>query len=479
MRQSSRVFIPIPKVKNTKCKVEIAGDDQTTRIIESNWIKPAKNGIGTFNLQLSNAKGQYSGSYKSGDIVKFYGDNTDGTTLQFWGRIDYVKDDISNQGQFLNIEGRHRAYLLTEYLICHSATETEPSQILKDIIDKLPSDYGGFTYSNVAASTTTMNVEWNYKPFWDCVVEICNKAGFDCYVDDDLDFHFFEENSIENTNDAIVEGDNFIKCKDYGTNDYYEKTRVTAMGQDDVGLPIIYTAISPDEETDIKEIFIKDSSANTLEKVKDIAEAKLYEVTNKNPQAIITSLGLESINPGDNIWILVPRQKISAQYKLSQINHKFGMKTGGWRTECVIEEEEAGISTVIKNLSQTSQKIMRSENVNKLNYSYNLTFDSDSGTHDNTIITEGVLKTNATNSGTWISDLKTASEDATYFELRAIGESLVGTSYYVSTDAGSTWQEVSALKDYIAFSQTGKNLKIKIILNSADTQIKSLAVLYS
>ncbi|KKK65788.1 hypothetical protein LCGC14_2970620, partial [marine sediment metagenome] len=224
MINSTRIYIPIPKARNTQCKVEIGGVDVTSRVIDSKWVKPVTNGVGAFNMTISNAKGQFSGNYNAGDTVKFYADNTDATTLQFWGRIDYTKDDLVTNGQFLNIEGRHRSFLLNEHFVCHSATNTATSQILKDIIDKIPGS-AGFTYSNVQTDTTEMNVEWNYKPFWDCVVELCKHSGFDCYVDNDLDFHYFEANSIENTNEAIVEGDNFIRTKDWGTNDIYEKTR--------------------------------------------------------------------------------------------------------------------------------------------------------------------------------------------------------------------------------------------------------------
>ena len=90
MRDSTQIYIPIPKVRNTHCKVEISGVDVTSRIINSLWVQPL-NGIGTFNLTISNAQGQFSGNYNSGDIVKFYADNLDGTTLQFLGRIDYTK----------------------------------------------------------------------------------------------------------------------------------------------------------------------------------------------------------------------------------------------------------------------------------------------------------------------------------------------------------------------------------------------------
>ncbi len=477
MRQTNDIFIPIPKSKNTKCKVEIKGTDQTARVIESSFVYPATIGVGTFHVILSNAHGQLTGNFSPGDAVKFYADNTDATTLQFWGRIDYVKEDISEKGQFLELEGRHRSYLLVEHLVCHSATSTSPSQILKDIIDKLPSSYG-FTYTNVDTDTDSMDVEWNYKPFWDCVFELCKHASYDCYVDNNLDFNYFEANSILNEDDAIVEGDNFIKNKEWGTNDLYEKTRVTVMGQDDEGLPIIYTDIIADEGDEIREVFIKETSANTETKVQNIAESKLLELTNRTPQSIITSHGLESVNPGDNIWLLIPRQQIHGQYKLIQITHRFGAKVGGWRTECLIEEEEAGVAQTIQRISQLSKAGIQSENINKMIGSYNFTFDTDSGIHSATEIKDGVLKTDGASSGNWISLNKTLTENVTYYEVRVVGETLSGTNYYVSTDGGSTWQPVTALKTLYSFSPPGQNLAVKVGLKSADTQVNSLVLLY-
>lgn len=477
MIQSNQIYIPIPKTRNTHCKIEINGQDMTARVVRSSFVYPCTIGIGTFTVTLSNAHGQLNGYFVPGHMIRLFADNSNATSLQFWGRIDYVKNNIGPSGQFLEIEGRHRAFLLNEYLICHSATATTTSQILKDIIDKLPSSYG-FTYTNVSTTTDSMDIEWNYKPFWDCAVELCNYAGYDCYVDNNLDFHYFEENSISNENDAIVEGDNFISTQNWGTDDTYEKTRVTVIGQDDEGIPIIYTA-KVTNETDIKEIFIKDSSANTSQKVQDLAESKLAELSNRAPQATIRSYGLEEINPGDNIWIIVPRQQIEGQYKIIQITHYFGAEYGGWRTECLMEEKEVGTAQLIQNVMQKTTAISSPENVNKLNYSYNFTFDTDSGTHSTTEITEGVLKTDGSASGIWISTTKTITENATQYELRASGETLPGTNFYVSSDGGNTWQSATSLKTLYDFSPPGISLKIKVVLNSASTQIKSLALLYS
>ncbi len=476
MRDNTDIFIPIPKPRNAKIKVELNGDDLTGKVMESSFVYPVTTGIGTFKIILSNAGGQISGKYSAGNPIKLYADNSDGTTLQFWGRVDYVKDNVGDKGQVLEIEGRHRAYTLTEYLICYSATEKETSQILKDIVDKLPASYG-FTYSNVATTLKSMNVEWNYKPFWDCIIEICNYAGYDCYVDNDLDFHFFEENSILNTEDAVVEGDNLINSKGWGTNDYYEKTRVVAIGQGEDGLPIVHTAISSDEGTEIREVFIKDVSSNTETSVKNLAESKLEVLTNRTPQATVKSFGLETIKPGENIWLLIPRQEVYGQYKLIRIIQKFGSKNGGWRTDLLVEQEQEELYVMLNSLNQKSDRLRGADNINKLNFSWYFGFDEISGTQSSTEITDGVLKSTGS-SGTWISNIKEVTSDVTKCEIRVRGQSIPGTIFYVSIDNGITYEILTpnTLKT-MPFSE--KKLRIKVEINSAATQIYSLVLLYS
>ncbi len=473
MIKNTRIFIPIPKIRNTKIKVEVDGDDLTNRVKESSFVKPVTNGIGTFSMILSNAGGQITGSYSPGSIVKFYADNTDATTQQFRGRIDHIKDNIGDKGQVLEIEGRHRSYLLTESLVCYSATAST-STILKAIIDQLPTDFG-FTYSNISTTTDSMAVNWNYKPFWDCVIEICNYAEHDCYVDDDLDFHYFEENSISNITDAIVEGDNLIDSKGWGTNDYNEKTRVTVIGQGQEGLPIIYTAIA-DDEVETREIFVRDSSANTEIKVRNLAESKLAEITNQTPQATTKSFGLETVKPGDNIWLLIPRQEVHGQYKIVKINQKFGSNIGGWRTECLIERESENISQVISKIEEKSDRLLLVENPNKFNFSWNFEFDEDSGTHSNTQITDGVLKTDGSASGTWVSDVKNLDFDVSLLEVRVKGQSVSGTTVYFSLDNGTTYHPITLRNKEV---DSGRDLKIRVDFNSASTQIYSLVFLYS
>ena len=90
--------------------------------------------------------------YSKGQTVKFFYDNTDGTRQQFHGRVDYLKDVMNENGQFLEILGRHRSYLLSETKVNYSAIDADVADILRAIIAQLPASYG-FTTTNIPTST--------------------------------------------------------------------------------------------------------------------------------------------------------------------------------------------------------------------------------------------------------------------------------------------------------------------------------------
>lgn len=470
-------FMWISKRKNYHCKVYINNDDVTSQVVESSFNKPVTIAIGDFTCKLLNPKGIISGKYNPGDTIKFYGDTTAGTTLQFWGRIDYLKDNLSNDGHFLEIEGRHRSYILTETLVNASYTATEVADVLKGIIGTYAS---GFTYTNVNNTGETITVNWNYKPFWECVKILCNYVGFDCYVDDNNDFHFFQTNSILNSDDAIVEGDNYIKIEDWGVDDFYSKTKVTAMGEDESRIPILYTSTYGSGET--REVFIKDSSANTETQVQALAEAKLAEVTNIPPQAKILSFALTNSNPGDNIWVVVPRQKTYGIFKLLQISHKFGQKTS-WQTESSIEKEIRGTQQVLMERSRKEIEIQVAPNPNKLNFSYNFTFDDSTNIETNPALNcqtvAGKLQLTPPNTtGYIITSTRAASSNITKIQLSYNGWNLGTSTFEVSVDGGLRYETIQ--KDVLFTpSYSGSNLKLKITLNSTTAQIESLALLYS
>lgn len=480
------IFIPIPKVRDTNVKIEINDVDVTKLIDSSKWIKPSTLSRGSFTLKLKNAGGRISNVYSKGQTVKCYLDNTDATTLQFRGRIDYPKDILIREGQWLEIEGRHRSYLLSEIQVCHSTngTPTDTGQILKDIMDKYASD---FTYTNVNLSGIKIEVEWNYVPFMDCLRFLCKKAVFDAYVDDDLDMHYFEQGSIFNSSEAIIEGDNFLRTEEIGTDDYYEKTRVIAIGKDDEGIPIIHTAISIGEGNDIREVKIQDNSADTYEAVKALAEAELDDLENRPVQAIIVSYGLETINSGDKLWIVVPRQGIYNKYRVIQVVHKFSQKEG-WTTESTVEKEILGTEELFKERIREERMVSGVNNINKLDFSYNFKFDDDNLTitHDQTRVSGGLLELSSSSysEGTWVSKIRELPSNATFVELRYVGKDLEASKFYFRfTGNEADWQEFGGQRILKIPKPTGKNLQVKINLIKNDANpwpiVKSGTALYS
>ncbi len=473
----------LAKIRNTQVKIEINGEDQTALIEESNWIRPATISLGSFSMKVRNAGGRVSDKYAKGQVVKFFADNINGTRLQFRGRIDYIKDTLQKEGHFLEIEGRHRAFILNETKVNFKATDKEVSEILSDIIDQYTT---GFTKTNINVTSPEIkiNVEWSYISFWDAVIFLCKKANFDCFVDNDLDFHFFEQGSIDNNDWTIVEGLNYLKTNEIGTDDYYEKTRVIGIGRMADGItPIIYTAIS-EGEGEVREVKVEDSTLTTVESVKALAEGELLDLQNRPKQASILSHGLETVEPGERIWISIRRQKISAQFRVIQITHKFGKN--GWRTESMIEKDIKGVADLISERIRTESLISGADNINKLDFSFNFDFDNDdlTLTHSSTKVSDGLLElTTGNTEGRWESKKTTADNNITQVELRFIGKDLTNSKFYFSLDEGNTWQQFSRDRVLTTPNHSGNTIRARIDLLQ-NTQnpwptVESMALLFT
>lgn len=463
--------------------MEIGGTDVTTRIYSAEFNRPVTTGIGDFKIRLINVKGVYSNTWFGSEIVNFYADLIGATNLQFKGRVDFVKEVLTEGGQFLDIEGRHTSYDLTEVSVSKSYTaddDIDGSDVLKDLIDTYLT---GYTYTNVASSIgTDVVVNWSNKPFWECVIDLCVLCNADCYVDDAKDFHFFAENSIVQTQDAIVEGHNLKQLRNWGKDTFFEKTRIRVIGEDDRGVPILYTK----NPGGTREKTIVDSSIKTMDEAEDRADAEYTDLTLANipPQGTTVSKGLRFAQPGDNIWISTPRQKVHGLYKVIELKHKIGTNVGTWITECIVEKEEKGTSQVLKERTKKELQLTKVQNPNDLEYSYNFTFEDTTNilSLTDTQVSEGFLKlVEGKTTGTMITDNHEADTNISQIELRWEGENLAVSTFEVSVDAGTNYEELER-DEMIDMGFVGKNLKIRVTLlsdaNNKAPRVDSLAVLY-
>ena len=463
-------WVPRPYVPNVKVEVIVSGGattDITDDVISSEFRKMATIGIGDFRIRLNNAAGQYSNTWVGGETVRFYANNNaSATTKRFEGILDYPKDTFTQSGQVLELEGRHISASATEVFVTASYDAQTADFIIKDIIDTFLT---GYTYTNVNTFTATLSVRWSNKPFWECVKELAYLAGADVYIDDDKDFHMFTENSIFNDTEAVVEGAMPVTLTDFGKDTYFKKTKVRVAGDDGEGIPVLRTTTIAGSG-DTREIFEKDVAINTYQEATDRAQALADRHTESTlpPQGRAKSYILYTLQPGDNIWISVPRQRVHGVYKVTEFKHMYG-RDGVW-TEALIEREMIGTAQLIRDRIKKEHEVTIIDNPNRMEHSYNFPFDDSTGISSsettNVGVSGGALRlSGAATSGTMVSDTRTAANNITSVEFRVVGTDLDASTFEFSVDNAASWQSI-VKNTATTPSATGNQLKIKVNLVS-------------
>ena len=480
MIDNTPIIMPIPRNKTFRFSVLVNEEEVKSKVYESDWTKKINNGIGFFRLVLINTGGVYDNSFEEGQEVSFKADRIGGTTQKFLGRIDYIKKRIEKEGQFLDIEGRHSSWESTETFVCYE-DEKDGGAVLKDLFNTfLPS----YDTSEIPISTgETFDANWSYIPFWTCVAEVLRKIEYDGYITDDLVVKIFAENSIQNVDEAIVDGQNFVRSEEVGSDNYYEKDTCTCMGSDENGIPVLYTAGSGN-----REIFVKGSSQNQEAQVQSIAEGTLAENLTRPTQGKFVSSMILDISPGDNILYLIPRQSIANYFKIIQYTHRFGTQIGMPQTETLIEKEPSTTSYTIQNQSVAIKRDQSIINPNKMLFSYNFLYadSTNMAALVDCVVEGGALKLESGKStGTATSNVKNTLTTGTIsnVELRVSGRDLESTTYQVKVNnaASATTIVPNVLKE-IAGAQQGTELSLITTLtsdaNNPEPQIDSCAVLY-
>jgi hypothetical protein len=352
--------------------------------------------------------------------------------------------------------------------------------IIEDLISKYCST--NITTSNIDTTEATdklVTLNWYQKPFWECILELCNRSGYDSYIDSSFDFHYFVSGSINNTTECVVHEQNLIETGEFAPDLSVLKNRIIVYGAKIEQQQILWTE---EDDTsiasyDVKELIVNDANITTVAQAKARAE---YELSlYKDPPTIgeVTSLGLPTLSPGEKLRISDPINNLTpGYYTIQKFTHKFD-NDNPMMTVLTVQEETSTLPKILKKRITFETQTSEMENPYEMRYSWLFDFIVDSGTHSTTEITGGVLKTTAGNAtGTWISDVNTLSENALSCELRAKVNS-IGSVYYVSTDDGANWQSIT-LNTLLNLSPPGTNLKIKVELNAEATEIDSICLLF-
>lgn len=440
--------------------------------------------IGEFEFKILDPNNTVKNKIDAFDTVNFYLDyGNAATTLKFSGKIERVPNSDSI---YLIFSGRSNAMITTGTFITYSSNGLKSrKQILIDIINLHPE--WGITTTGIETDDGQISVDYDDKPFWDFVIEICASGGRDAYLSSDLVFNYFIKGSRLNSTEAVVENVNLIKTIEFGKDTEQVSTRTRYYGSGVEGLPLIATSTSDTTLTKgiVKEKRFDDSNALTSAQTVELATAQ-YEDTKIPPEiGKIKSLLLPTLSPGEKVKIANPINKIDpGEYEISYYTHKFSQTEIA--TIIDVKKRRLDVAKILKSNLQFQNKIKNNQNPNDFDNTAVIDFKSDSGIHSNTFwepinydssgnALSGEIKLQSgESSGNWISDAITASSFYERLQVVLSGENFVGINVWISTDNKNTWIQTNTPG---GFTFTSNNVVyIRLDFNDSSQSIKAIAL---
>lgn len=479
------VYVWIPPTFGATHKIEIVSGSDTYDVtditLDAEFIDGVTETIGDFTVKIDNSTQIYTNTFSPYDQIKLYANyGASATTERFVGRIERISKSDHN----LVLTGKSLAIKYMGKNVTYSASSTARSTILSAIISQYSSEFVGLTTNNLESDTGTMTVNYADKPFMDVIEEICKDGSRDSYIDVDSDFHYFASGSRYNNTEAVVHELNLIATGDFSpdTSNIFNKVKV--YGATDGNIPILATAGDTASQTiyGVKELKIDDASITTQVQAQARAD---YELSiNKDPITLgeIISLGLPTIQPGEQVRISDPLNGLTPSfYQIHKYTHKFS-NDEPFQTTLTVQKERSTIPRILKERIKFESEITATNNPNELNFSYITDLGIDSGTHTNTVISvnsstgKGELKTDGSATGTWVSDTINLASNITAIEPRIGGTNLSSVLIAISTNGGRLFTSISSGTTTIP---AGKNLQIKLTFASATTVVTTVGFLYS
>jgi hypothetical protein len=469
-------WIPPNSTPTYKITVESGGvEEDITDLTFSFRIKDiCTEGVGDFEFDIDNSQETYTNKWTGNEIFRYYKDYAStATTLRFRGRLE----QISKKNFMLNCKGRAESAVFLTTNVTAQYTGTETSVILKDIISTYAS---GYTTTNVETGTTNLTINWYDKPFWDCVVDLCNASGFECWVSPDLDFYYFQSGTHNNTTEAIVHDMNMLEMGDFTPDITIVRNKITIYGAVQEGIQLIHTAQDTDSINSYgeKEEIINDDNVTSYEQAVDVAN---YELSIKKDPPIVgdvTSMLLSDVKPGENVQISNPVDGLDPGYYFCPSYEGVSNADGKITTKLSINKETRKITHVIKDRIEQENKNSGSEaNPYQMRYSYDFLFNEESGTLTDTAIANGVLYATSAN-GTWVSE--TRSETGNITDCYLVLDTNDYNNVIVQVSGNGLDYENISNKSLITLSTSaGAELSIKVTIANTTAQINALSIQYN
>lgn len=479
-KPASYVWIPPYSTPKYKITVEKDGVEEDITNLCGNIVVEdyCTESIGKFSFEIYNPSETYTNKWIGNEIFRYYKNIENTTTLFFRGRLE----KISKVGYKLKVDGRSESLKFMTLLVTKQYTSTDTSTILNDLISTYAS---GFTGTNVTTSGVSITVNWYRKPFWTCVQELCTAAGFECYVDANLDFHYFLSASIDNEDDAIVHNFNMIELEEFTPDVSQVRNKIKVSGAIQEGIQIFYTANDTTSQSlyGIKEEAINDDNITSYTQAVEIGTFELERL--KDPPltgSIISAYLLNSYKPGENIRISAPSEGLNpGMYIGVGYKDELNFEGGSLQSTVYLNKEPRKVSHILKDrIEQENSTKSTPINPYDMASSYDFLFDVNSGTHTNTNIANSVLYPTAIG-GFWVSNLgdRQTTSNVSEVYLYLDGTELNNVTVQVSCNGGASYQTLTNKVKTTMTTAIGTNVLLKVTFATVTASLNSLSLQYN
>ncbi len=474
-RRTRQQFVFIPPNRTTKWSCTIKDIDITNFILSGSFPHGLISEELICEIELDNSGEDFTDKFAARDIILFKMDFSDGSTVQFKGEVEEIKNRITGGFFKLGIKGGHFTAQSLDVMVTKDYVTAQISDIRKDLIANVLPD---FTTNNVEDNITPISIKFVKKPLFDCLLELDIQGDEDSYFDFDKDLHSFKRNQKNNDNEAVGWDDSLINLRGLGTDSAEVRNKITVYGEAG-GLPVISTANDSASQTTFrtKEKIITDNTIVDEALAEEVSAAESAQLKDPVNQGSADTFFMPKLNPGDMIYVISPPHNLHDRFRLV----KFVFKVPNETME-VFFNKERSVPKLFKD--RIRKDISQETIVNPFNMtnSFNFTFDNenkiDGASSSNIGVTEGnLLMDSGVESGIMVSITKDTPITATKIHLLVTGESLSGTTYFVRADAQAEFQEVN-INEETELDNPGTKLQLKIVLTSTTTRVDSAALLY-
>lgn len=441
--------------------------------------------IGDFELQILDPDRTIYEGISTYDELTMKADYGTVTNLRFRGKIERR----GYQDIYLIISGRAIGLIFAEKKIIYNSNGNKnKSDVLKEII---AANFTGINVDNIVEDTTQANVNYFEIPFTEIISELCGSTH-DFYLDHSYNAHYFLKGSRQSVTEAISEDANHIITEDNADDTEETYTKVRVYGSDINGLPIISSSESDTTLTKgVDKDFKVDFSSIVNSSQAGLASTSEFSKRNTKPKVgNHSSFFLPTLQPGEKLFIAIPREDIDpGHYLVDSYTHTFDLEAENDRMTTVnLVKRRLDTSKIIKNRINFENNISTNINPSDFDNTFIIDFKNDSGTHVTTYwealnvdesgnSIEGEIKTTSGNeSGTWVSNQITSSQQITRMQLQVAGENTAGILMFISTDDGNTYVQTNVTGGFTF--PVGLLLRIKLEFTNSSQKVRSIALFY-